>query len=158
MDLRLLVVGAMAKRLHEGGSRWRSVLIFVVVACTGVVAYLCISPLLQDSSASSSQALGAYAAQSSVRENGTGCCRGLEHTELWSDAVNWGSDFLVDSTQECCDACKANMKCNSWVYCGSQARCGGNYRQVASCSGNFVGFVALLGLPFQDTSILFGSL
>lgn len=119
----------MAKRLHEGGSRWRPFLVLVTVACTCAVGYLFISPLLQRSAASSSRALRAHVAQSSVGEDGTGCCRGLEHTELWSDAVNWGSDFLVDSTQECCDACKANLKCNSWVYCGDVAKCGIYYRQ-----------------------------
>jgi hypothetical protein len=147
----------MAKRLHQGGSRWRPFLVLVTVACTCAVGYLFISPLLQRSAASSSRALRAHVAQSSVGEDGTGCCRGLEHTELWSDAVNWGSDFLVDSTQECCDACKANLKCNSWVYCGDVAKCGIYYRQVVSCYGIFVshvGFAALLGLVFQYTSII----
>ncbi|KAG0621715.1 hypothetical protein M758_3G043300 [Ceratodon purpureus] len=119
----------MAKRLYEGRSRWRSSLILVIVVCTCVVAYLCISAILPNSAVPSSQALEAHVAQSSVAEVGTGCFRGLEHTEFWGDAVNWGSDFLVDSSQACSDACKAKRKCNSWVYCGNQERCGANYHQ-----------------------------
>lgn len=152
-------VVSMAKRLHEDERRWRSFLILLAVSCSCVVAYLCFSPLLQNYSASSSQALGAHAAVEV--EDGGGCCRGLEHTELWSDAVNWGSDFLVDSTQECCEACKANQRCNSWVYCADQAKCGNFHRQVVPLipyiSRNCMVCVTLLGL-FVHISICFWNL
>ncbi|KAB5526876.1 hypothetical protein DKX38_020723 [Salix brachista] len=34
------------------------------------------------------------------------CCRGIEHLELWGDAVKWGSEFNVNSSKACCLACK----------------------------------------------------
>ncbi|OMO69656.1 hypothetical protein CCACVL1_19360 [Corchorus capsularis] len=39
-------------------------------------------------------------------KDGSGCCRGIEHLELWGDAVKWGSEFKVNSSEECCKACK----------------------------------------------------
>ncbi|XP_040989503.1 uncharacterized protein LOC121237018 [Juglans microcarpa x Juglans regia] len=63
-------------------------------------------------------------------ENG-GCCRGIEHLELWGNAVKWGSEFKFNSSEECCKACKAMCSgsdgpclCDSWVFCGSRDACG----------------------------------
>ncbi|TKY65296.1 peptidyl-prolyl cis-trans isomerase [Spatholobus suberectus] len=65
-----------------------------------------------------------------VAEEGQ-CCRGIEHLELWGDAVKWGSEFRVNSSEECCMACKrmcggegGPCLCNSWVYCGDREACG----------------------------------
>ncbi|KAL1360658.1 hypothetical protein HN51_006052 [Arachis hypogaea] len=59
------------------------------------------------------------------------CCDGVEHLELWGDAVKWGSDFRVNSSKECCMACKRMCRgdggaclCNSWVFCGDRDACG----------------------------------
>ncbi|KAK4592615.1 hypothetical protein RGQ29_016944 [Quercus rubra] len=59
------------------------------------------------------------------------CCRGIEHLELWGDAVKWGSDFKVSSSEDCCMACKSMCGgedgpcfCDSWVYCGDKEACG----------------------------------
>lgn len=59
------------------------------------------------------------------------CCKGIEHLELWGDAVRWGSDFKVESAEECCRACKEMCNgengpclCDSWVYCGDRDACG----------------------------------
>ncbi|KAL2330111.1 hypothetical protein Fmac_017692 [Flemingia macrophylla] len=59
------------------------------------------------------------------------CCGGVEHLELWGDAVKWGSQFRVNSSEECCLACKRTCSgqggvclCNSWVYCGDRKACG----------------------------------
>lgn len=59
------------------------------------------------------------------------CCRGIEHLELWGDAVKWGSEFKANSSEECCMECKRMCDgeggpclCNSWVYCGDREACG----------------------------------
>lgn len=59
------------------------------------------------------------------------CCRGVEHLELWGEAVKWGDDFKVNSSEECCRACKDMCRgdgrgclCNSWVWCGDRNACG----------------------------------
>lgn len=59
------------------------------------------------------------------------CCGGIEHLELWGDAVKWGSQFKVNSSEECCMACKAMCGdqggpclCDSWVFCGNRVACG----------------------------------
>ncbi|KAK7256316.1 hypothetical protein RIF29_29758 [Crotalaria pallida] len=64
-------------------------------------------------------------------EEGEQCCRGVEHLELWGDAVKWGSEFKVNSSEDCCVACKRMCRgdggpclCNSWVFCGDREACG----------------------------------
>ncbi|MCL7023946.1 hypothetical protein MKW94_019473 [Papaver nudicaule] len=63
-------------------------------------------------------------------ENGE-CCRGVENLELWGSAVKWGSEFKFNTSQECCNACKAMCSggdgpclCDSWVFCGNKQKCG----------------------------------
>ncbi|CAN1357272.1 hypothetical protein LINPERPRIM_LOCUS44162 [Linum perenne] len=60
-----------------------------------------------------------------------GCCRGIEKLELWGPAVKWGSEFKVNSSVECCQACKSLCSgnqgpclCDSWVFCGDEDACG----------------------------------
>ncbi|XP_038681172.1 peptidyl-prolyl cis-trans isomerase-like 3 isoform X2 [Tripterygium wilfordii] len=62
------------------------------------------------------------------------CCRGIEHLELWGDAVRWGSDFKVNSSRECCMACKemcgregGSCLCDTWVFCGDREACGSRF-------------------------------
>ncbi|GAU23913.1 hypothetical protein TSUD_181020 [Trifolium subterraneum] len=61
------------------------------------------------------------------------CCRGVEHLELWGEAVKWGDKFKVNSSEDCCMACKNMCRgngngvrclCNSWVWCGDRDACG----------------------------------
>jgi len=66
------------------------------------------------------------------------CCRGVEHLELWGDAVKWGSQFVLNSSEECCMACKRMCNgdggpclCNSWVYCGDREACGSRFGEVS---------------------------
>ncbi|XP_024385337.1 uncharacterized protein [Physcomitrium patens] len=117
----------MAKRPHESGRPCKLFLTLLTVAGTCLAAYFLLSPLLPNPY--SSQISLHRVAWNSADLNITGCCRGLEHTELWSEAVKWGSDFLLNSTQACCDACRNHPRCNSWVYCADQAKCGDFYRQ-----------------------------
>ncbi|CAN0925994.1 hypothetical protein LINGRAHAP2_LOCUS35070 [Linum grandiflorum] len=60
-----------------------------------------------------------------------GCCKGIENLELWGPAVKWGSEFKLNSSVECCQACKAMCSgnqgpclCDSWVFCGDEHACG----------------------------------
>ncbi|KAI9381921.1 hypothetical protein POPTR_014G051300v4 [Populus trichocarpa] len=62
------------------------------------------------------------------------CCRGIEHLELWGDAVKWGSEFKVNSSKACCLACKGMCSgdsgpclCDSWVFCGDKQACGDKF-------------------------------
>ncbi|XP_028790158.1 uncharacterized protein LOC114746138 [Neltuma alba] len=59
------------------------------------------------------------------------CCGGIEHLELWGDAVKWGTELRFNSSGDCCNACKAMCRgddgpciCNSWVFCGDREACG----------------------------------
>lgn len=65
------------------------------------------------------------------------CCRGIEHLELWGDAVKWGSEFKFNSSEECCMACKSMCRgedgpclCDSWVFCGNKEACGPRFGEV----------------------------
>ncbi|XP_052877949.1 uncharacterized protein LOC108459308 isoform X2 [Gossypium arboreum] len=69
---------------------------------------------------------------------GDGCCRGVEHLELWGDAMKWGSDFKLNSSEECCRACKEMCEgddgpclCDSWVFCGNKQDCGSRFGEVS---------------------------
>ncbi|KAB2056115.1 hypothetical protein ES319_A11G082100v1 [Gossypium barbadense] len=70
---------------------------------------------------------------------GDGCCRGVEHLELWGDAMKWGSDFKLNSSEECCRACKEMCEgddgpclCDSWVFCGNKQDCGSRFGKPTS--------------------------
>lgn len=65
------------------------------------------------------------------------CCRGFEHLELWGDAVKWGAKHKMNSSRECCMACKGMCGsnggpclCNSWVFCGNRDACGPRFGEV----------------------------
>ncbi|KAL3610341.1 hypothetical protein D5086_001361 [Populus alba] len=66
--------------------------------------------------------------------NDGGCCRGIEKLELWGGAVKWGSDHKFNSSEECCQACKAMCTgidgpclCDTWVFCGNKKACGSKF-------------------------------
>ncbi|KAL5795106.1 hypothetical protein ACOSP7_003700 [Xanthoceras sorbifolium] len=99
------------------------------VSC--VMVYLCFSMVYN--SVSSGDSVGGNNSDE-VNE----CCRGIEHLELWGDAVKWGSDFKVDSSEKCCMACKdmcggadgggdGPCLCDSWVFCGDRQACGSRF-------------------------------
>lgn len=58
------------------------------------------------------------------------CCRGVDHLELWGGTVKWGADFKLNSSRECCLACKSMNLCNSWVFCGDTKACGARFGEV----------------------------
>ncbi|XP_010538361.1 PREDICTED: uncharacterized protein LOC104812738 [Tarenaya hassleriana] len=67
-------------------------------------------------------------------EGGAGCCRGIDNLELWGPAVKWGSDFKLDSSEDCCKACKGMCSgtdgpclCDTWVFCGNKEACGSKF-------------------------------
>ncbi|KAJ4847037.1 hypothetical protein Tsubulata_038476, partial [Turnera subulata] len=54
--------------------------------------------------------------------------------ELWGAAVKWGSEFKFNSSEECCQACKAMCTvndgpclCDTWVFCGNREACGSKF-------------------------------
>ncbi|KAL3817967.1 hypothetical protein ACJIZ3_003872 [Penstemon smallii] len=62
------------------------------------------------------------------------CCKGIENLELWGSAVKWGRDFKFNSSQQCCEACKAMCTgndgpclCDTWVFCGNKQACGDKF-------------------------------
>ncbi|GER28848.1 peptidyl-prolyl cis-trans isomerases [Striga asiatica] len=69
---------------------------------------------------------------SELESSGDGdCCKGIENLELWGAAVKWGSEFKLNSSQQCCQACKdmctgnqGPCLCDSWVFCGNKEVCG----------------------------------
>uniref|UniRef100_A0A2P2J5T9 Uncharacterized protein MANES_01G089800 n=1 Tax=Rhizophora mucronata TaxID=61149 RepID=A0A2P2J5T9_RHIMU len=72
--------------------------------------------------------------RSSDADGGGECCRGIEKLELWGPAVKWGSEFKFNSSEECCEACKAMCTgndgpclCDSWVFCGNKEACGSKF-------------------------------
>lgn len=88
------------------------------------------------------------------------CCRGIEHLELWGDAVKWGADFKVNSSEECCFACKEMCSgvdgpclCDSWVFCGNREACGAKFGEVCCPCLSYVSFsfclVKLIIQPFM---------
>ncbi|KAF5734249.1 hypothetical protein HS088_TW16G00696 [Tripterygium wilfordii] len=67
---------------------------------------------------------------------GSGCCRGIDNLEFWGPAVKWGTDFRLNSSEECCKACKAMCTgddgpclCDTWVFCGNREACGSQFGQ-----------------------------
>ena len=58
-----------------------------------------------------------------------------KHTDYWGDALVWGNINVLDSEDECCQACAEYMPktpkdapCNVWVYCGDKELCDSNYK------------------------------
>ena len=68
-------------------------------------------------------------------------------TELPGDVVRWGAEHLVSSGAECCSACKKAQGCNSWVWCGHAAQCGGAHKQC---------WLKKRPNPYEDSDVLIG--
>lgn len=111
------------------------------------VVYIFMSTVFKPSSSpsllSSSSSKIVYDVGSSESNGGNsglesgGCCKGVENLELWGDAVKWGTDFKLNSSEQCCKACKAMCTgnegpclCDSWVFCGNREACGEKFGEV----------------------------
>ncbi|KAI3787530.1 hypothetical protein L1987_42065 [Smallanthus sonchifolius] len=105
--------------------RWVSLILLLMGLFSCLLAYMYISVIFKPNE---------DIKFSSVSETDGGCCRGIEGFELWGAVVKWGSDFKLNSSTECCNACKAmcNGKegpclCDSWVFCGNLEGCGSRF-------------------------------
>ena len=90
------------------------------------------------------------ATASSPTNTAAGCpsdCHAMPGTELPGDVVQWGADHLVPSAADCCSACKKTQGCNSWVWCGHAAQCGGAHKQC---------WLKKRPDPYEDTDVLTG--
>ncbi|KAL4363349.1 hypothetical protein GQ457_04G032870 [Hibiscus cannabinus] len=122
----------MGRRLPDSDVyRFTLALLFLIAAISCFMSYYSFSVSFRGSGDSVS--LGSTESSDSNEEE-NGCCRGIEHLELWGDAVKWGSDFKLNSSKECCEACKEMCKgddapclCDSWVFCGDKAACGSRF-------------------------------
>ncbi|KAH9299457.1 hypothetical protein KI387_031139 [Taxus chinensis] len=133
----------MGRRQQETEGLWKpcaTLLLITFISCT--VVYIVLSPLFKHHPPSSYSSEASSHARFNLTEAHPGknikngqpeCCRGRENLELWGKVVKWGSDFKVNTPQECCRACKSTCKedgeclCNSWVFCGDKKRCGGKF-------------------------------
>ncbi|XP_073014318.1 uncharacterized protein [Typha latifolia] len=146
----------MGRRLIDPGSNgsrrsfW--ILLFVIfLSCS--LAYMVFSVTARRSSGDPSfSAMGSRLTSDTESESEANCCRGLEHLELWGDAVKWGTNHRVNSPKECCEACKAMCKekdgpclCDSWVFCGDRERCGEKFGECWLKKQKDVLFPALAG-------------
>lgn len=103
--------------------------------CSFVMVYFCYS--LTDRSAIVDDGEKIVGGDENRDEEVKSCCRGVDHLELWGDAVKWGSNFKVDTAERCCLACKdmcgdrdGPCLCDSWVFCGDREACGERFGEV----------------------------
>lgn len=115
--------------------RYALLILFLMGTISCCVVYLCFSVVFIPNTASLNSRVGDILENEG--EEDEDCCRGIEHLELWGDAVNWGSDFKVNSAKECCTACKGMCSgedgpclCDSWVFCGDKQACGSKFGEV----------------------------
>ena len=118
--------------------RFTLLVLFLIAAISCFMAYLSFSVGFKGSGDTISLGVSErLRSDAKVKEEENGCCRGIEHLELWGDAVKWGSEFKVNSSDECCKACKEMCKgddgpclCDSWVFCGNREACGSRFGEV----------------------------
>ena len=62
-------------------------------------------------------------------ETGETCavCQIEDAANYKGDPLIDGTNLLVDSSEACCAKCAEDDRCNSFVYCGSESGCGGEY-------------------------------
>lgn len=120
-------VSMVPRRQHDNEAGCRPFLILTAITfVTCVSVYFALSPLFSKSN-------DLHAPWVSRRlQNGeltSDCCRGTEHLELWGKVVKSGSNHFVNTSEECCNACKdmcpddSPCLCNSWVFCGDRRLC-----------------------------------
>ncbi|XP_042000061.1 uncharacterized protein LOC121749560 [Salvia splendens] len=116
-------------------ARWGPMLLLLMGSVSFCMVYIFMSTVMRPSSSGDSKmgALGVGdGGKSEVKVSGDGgCCKGIPDLELWGASVKWGTDFKVNSSEQCCNACKAMCTgkdgpclCDSWVFCGNKKACG----------------------------------
>lgn len=129
------------KQADSQFGRFTLLLLFLIAAVSCCMAYLSFSAAFKGSgdaiSLGSRTRLKNDAKEKEDEEEENECCRGIEHLELWGDAVKWGSEFKMNSSEECCKACKKMCDgddgpclCDSWVFCGNTQACGSRFGEV----------------------------
>ncbi|XP_010269830.1 PREDICTED: uncharacterized protein LOC104606378 [Nelumbo nucifera] len=128
------------KSSDSEASRWALLILLLIGLASCSLVYMCISVVFRpkiipsvvdlDSEVLSSSMTNEDLEGVSGSEEGE-CCKGIENLELWGAAVKWGSDFKFNTSEECCQACKAMCSggdgpclCDTWVFCGSRETCG----------------------------------
>ncbi|CAK7347771.1 unnamed protein product [Dovyalis caffra] len=124
------------KQTDPALSRYGLLVLFLMGTISCCMVYLCFSALFRPRNGNT-ELLVSKVSDDLKSEDGDGdgdCCRGIEHLELWGDAVKWGSDFKVNSSKNCCLACKGMCSgdngpclCDSWVFCGDKQACGDQF-------------------------------
>lgn len=137
----------MGRRQTESEvGRFTLLILFLMGTISCCMVYLCLSVVFKPSSnltVTSISDVGEYGigdlgteVEEEDEEEEEECCRGIERLELWGDAVKWGSNFKVNSSKECCMACKGmcgddgSCSCDSWVFCGNREACGPRFGEV----------------------------
>lgn len=114
-------------------------IVFLMGVSSCIMVFRCLIGAIRPTSVevSSTSDFVNYGGDFKSGEHNEECCRGIEHLELWGDAVKWGSDFKLNSSRECCLACKAMCDdqsggcfCDSWVFCGDAKACGPMFGEV----------------------------
>ncbi|XAR70552.1 Peptidylprolyl isomerase [Bertholletia excelsa] len=118
---------------------WASLTLLLTALLSCTVAYIFASLVLRPKNWSS---ISEHWSKATIGDDPNGslegergeCCRGIQNLELWGTAVKWGSEFKLNSSQECCEACKAMCSsvdglclCDTWVFCGNREACGPRY-------------------------------
>lgn len=129
----------MGRRQTDSEFRRIPVPILSFLGCVSIfMVYLCFSVTYKPSS-TRKVSFGPISYKSSGEKGGEEekCCRGIEHLELWGHSANWGSNFRLNSSKDCCMACKRMCEaenrpclCNSWVFCGNKKACGSRFGEV----------------------------
>lgn len=123
----------MGRKPNDSGpTKWASMALLVMGLISCIVVYTFMSAALSPTGSEKIESLESESADEGERSDG--CCRGIENLELWGPAVKWGADFKLNSSEECCKACKAMCSpnseaclCDTWVFCGNREACGSKF-------------------------------
>ncbi|KAL6545359.1 hypothetical protein OROGR_009233 [Orobanche gracilis] len=124
----------------EPTTRWGSLILLLMGLISFSVVYIFMSYVLRPPSLLADSGIGSLSGGISeinignpeFESGGDGqCCKGIDNLELWGAAVKWGTDFKFNSSEQCCNACKAMCMgnegpclCDSWVFCANNEACG----------------------------------
>lgn len=120
--------------------RWGSLILLLMGIISCSVVYFFMSSVLRNEKNSDFESLANLDGDSRnhILDENSGCCKGIQQLELWGDAVKWGSDFKLNSSEECCKACKRLCNrndgpclCDTWVFCGNKEMCGSKFGEVS---------------------------
>lgn len=122
---------------ESGPTKWAPMALLVMGLISCIVVYAFMSAALRPTGSEKIESLELKSADEGERSDG--CCRGIENLELWGAAVKWGADYKLNSSEECCQACKAMCSgnygaclCDTWVFCGNREACGSKFGEVSS--------------------------